>query len=73
MDQHSNGSPNGKLEATSSLTPDIPHVTANILPLSNILKFYTQEAYKQLTTAVENLSMNVEDESDIKRKKYFWI
>lgn len=71
MDQHSNGSPNGKLEATSSLTPDIPHVTANILPLSNILKFYTQEAYKQLTTAVENLSMNVEDESDIKRKKYF--
>ncbi|KAI5959203.1 RGR1 [Candida margitis] len=51
--------------------PSIPHITANLIPLSNILKFYAQEAYKQLTTAVENLSTSVDEESDVKRKKYF--
>ena len=51
--------------------PTIPHITANLIPLSNILKFYAQESYKQLTTAIENLSTNVNEESDVKRKKYF--
>lgn len=76
MNQHQDQSsmPNGKQqhEVTElSSPPEIPHITANMIPLSNIIKYYTQEAYKQLTTAIENLSMNVNEESDIKRKKYF--
>ena len=51
--------------------PDIPHITNNIIPLSNVLKFYTQEAYKQLTTAIENLSSTKDTENDSSRKKFF--
>lgn len=51
--------------------PEIPHVTANIVPLSNILKFYTQEAYKQLTTTIENLLGTQGNENDASRKKTF--
>lgn len=51
--------------------PEIPHITNNIIPLSNILKFYTQEAYKQLTTAIENLSSTKDTENDSSRKKFF--
>ncbi|ODV78821.1 MED14-domain-containing protein [Suhomyces tanzawaensis NRRL Y-17324] len=53
------------------LPADIPHITNNILPLSNILKFYTQEAYKQITTLIENLSSTKHSESDSSRKKTF--
>lgn len=51
--------------------PAIPHVTANIVPLSNILKFYTQEAYKLLTTTIENLLGTQGTENDASRKKTF--
>lgn len=51
--------------------PEIPHISNNIIPLSNILKFYTQEAYKQLNTLIENLAVTVESESDVNRKKSF--
>lgn len=51
--------------------PEIPHITNNIIPLSNILKYYTQEAYKQLNTLIENLAMVAETESDTNRKKSF--
>ncbi|CAK9441781.1 uncharacterized protein LODBEIA_P56490 [Lodderomyces beijingensis] len=50
--------------------PKIPHITENLLPLANVLKYYSQEAYKQLLTAIENLSINAQEESDVKRKKY---
>lgn len=68
---------NGKMDFISTTKqdhehpPSIPHITANLIPLSNILKFYAQESYKQLTTAIENLSTNADEESDVKRKKYF--
>lgn len=53
-----------------SSLPPIPHISSNIIPLSNVLKFYTQEAYKQLTTAIENLATS-QDLPDIARKKSF--
>lgn len=49
----------------------LPHVTGNILPLSNVLKFYCQESYKQLTLTIENLSMDVDNDLDVVRKKKF--
>lgn len=49
----------------------IPHITANIIPLSNILKFYSQESFKQLTTVIENLSVNSATDLDSKRKNQF--
>ncbi|KAI5964317.1 RGR1 [Candida pseudojiufengensis] len=70
----SNGNNNGNHTMdpkNNSSLPDIPHITENLIPLSNILRFYTQESYKQLTNAIENLSINVNNESDVKRKKYF--
>lgn len=51
--------------------PSIPHITNNIIPLSNILKYYSQTAYKQLTNIIDNLSNNQETESDLNRKKAF--
>ncbi|CCG24053.1 Rgr1 protein [Candida orthopsilosis Co 90-125] len=82
MGQPQNGtiaeSKNGKADTVAVSKQDqeqqprsIPHITANLIPLSNILKFYAQESYKQLSTAIENLSTNVDEESDVKRKKYF--
>ncbi|KAI3403352.2 RGR1 [Candida oxycetoniae] len=50
--------------------PEIPHIVENLLPLSNILKFHAQGSYKQLILALENLAINAQDESDVKRKKY---
>lgn len=51
--------------------PEIPHITNNIVPLSNVLRFYTQEAYKQLSRLIENLANTRTSESDISRKKKF--
>lgn len=61
----------GQLNKSTKSPPPIPHISNNIIPLSNILKFYTQEAYKQLLTIIENLSSTVESESDSNRKKKF--
>lgn len=70
----SNGTSNGSTKngiLSASKLPEIPHISSNILPLSNILKFHTQEAYKQLTTIIENLSVTHESENDSSRKKKF--
>ncbi|EGV63460.1 MED14-domain-containing protein [Yamadazyma tenuis ATCC 10573] len=48
---------------------ELPHVTSNIIPLSSVLKFYCHEAYKQLNTMVENLSITRNKETDVTRKK----
>ncbi|RLV95093.1 Mediator of RNA polymerase II transcription subunit 14 [Spathaspora sp. JA1] len=58
----SQSSPPGKL-------PPLDHITTNIIPLSTIIHIHTQEAYKQFTTAIENLA--VDQSNDIKRKKQF--
>lgn len=65
----SNGTINGKHEKHT--LPDLPHVTNNIIPLSNVLRFYTQEAYKQLNRLIENLANTRSSESDVLRKKKF--
>lgn len=69
--ENHNGSSNGTAKNGISKVPEIPHISSNILPLSNILKFHTQEAYKQLTTIIENLSVTHESENDSTRKKKF--
>lgn len=71
--QNHNGSYSveGTTKSKNNDVPELPHVTNNIIPLSNILKFYTQEAYKQLVTIIENLSTTCETESDSTRKKKF--
>ncbi|KAG2734688.1 hypothetical protein G9P44_002694 [Scheffersomyces stipitis] len=51
--------------------PELPHITNNVIPLSNVLKFYTQEAFKQITTLVENLASTKDSEDDSVRKKKF--
>lgn len=51
--------------------PTLPHITNNIVPLSNILKYHTQEAFKQLVTVIENLSATRDLTSDLNRKKKF--
>lgn len=61
---HSNG-----VTKNGGTLPEIPHVINNIIPLSNVLKFYTQEAYKQLKRLMENLASS--KESDVIRKKQF--
>lgn len=48
--------------------PEIPHVTANILPLLNILRFHTQESYKRLESLVEKLANTKTTSSDVNRK-----
>ncbi|EGW32049.1 uncharacterized protein SPAPADRAFT_138715 [Spathaspora passalidarum NRRL Y-27907] len=53
----------------TSKVPPLPHVTTNILPLSSIIHFHTQEAYKQFTTAIDNLA--ADQSNDVKRKKQF--
>lgn len=71
----SNGTSNGSTKngiLSASKLPEIPHISSNILPLSNILKFHTQEAYKQLTTIIENLSVTHESENDSSRRKSFY-
>ena len=56
--------PNGKF-----VPPEIPHVTNNIVPLSNVLRFHTQEAYKQLSRQIESLAHTRTSESDAARKR----
>lgn len=51
--------------------PELPHITSNIIPLSNVMKFYSQETFKQLNTIIENLSMSKDKESDLTQKKKF--
>lgn len=57
------------VEVTKTFPPELPHITNNIVPLSNVLRFYTQEAYKQLSRLIENLANTRTSESDISRKK----
>lgn len=64
-----NGTANGK--HNEDTVPELPHVTNNILPLSNILRYYTQEAFKQLSRLIENLANTKSSESDASRKKKF--
>lgn len=47
----------------------IPHITNNIIPLSNLIKCYTNEAYSQLRTMVENLAITKGKDLDIIRRK----
>ncbi|KAK6463804.1 mediator complex subunit MED14-domain-containing protein [Scheffersomyces coipomensis] len=76
---HSNGTQtktkitNGSVieKRSTTVPPEIPHISNNIIPLSNILKFYTQEAFKQLSTVIENLSSTQDSENDSTRKKKF--
>lgn len=56
---------------SKTVPPSIPHITNNIIPLSNILKYYSQTAYKQLTNIIDNLAKNQGTESDLNRKKAF--
>lgn len=65
----SNGASFGQI--SKSKLPELPHITNNIVPLSNVLRFYTQEAYKQLSRLIENLANTKTSESDISRKKKF--
>lgn len=51
--------------------PLIPHISANMIPLSRILFFYAQNAYQRLTTTIENLSSTVDIETDAARKRTF--
>lgn len=63
---------NGKLDGTlNGGIPELPHITNNILPLSNVIKFYSQETYKQLNTIIENLSITSDKDSDVVRKRKF--
>lgn len=48
---------------------DIPHITSNIIPLSNVIKYHTNETYNLLSTAIENLSITKGKESDLIRRK----
>lgn len=66
----------GRLDGSSAMAdaltvPTIPHITANIIPLAHVLKFYARESYKQLTNVIENLSINGLSELDAKRKRQF--
>ncbi|OBA22818.1 MED14-domain-containing protein [Metschnikowia bicuspidata var. bicuspidata NRRL YB-4993] len=51
------------------LPPELAHVTNNIVPLSNILRFHTQEAYKQLSRQIELLAHTRASEPDAVRKR----
>lgn len=60
-----------KSKADCGIPPELPHITNNIVLLSNVLRFNTQEAYKQLSRLIENLANTRTSESDISRKKKF--
>lgn len=47
-------SSNGKIDKVDPVP--LPHITNNIIPLHNILKFHSQEAYKAVVTVLENLA-----------------
>lgn len=66
-------SPQPKLNGTNTKlsVPDLPHITNNIIPLSQVLRFHTQDAYKQLSRQIENLANTRTSESDVTRKKKF--
>lgn len=66
-----NGKQNGVEHKIDTEDVELPHITSNIIPLSNVLKFYCQEAYKLLNTQIENLSITRGKENDIVRKKKF--
>lgn len=48
--------------------PHIPHVTTNIIPLLNALRFHTQEAFKLMNKLVEKLAQTKSTSSDVSRK-----
>ncbi|KAG7193394.1 mediator complex subunit [Scheffersomyces spartinae] len=60
-----------KRQPVDILPPEIPHISNNIIPLSNVLKFSSQEAYKQLTSMIERLAETSENGEDINRKREF--
>lgn len=64
-----NGS-NGLLiaEKHAAHPPSLPHVTTNIIPLLNVLRFHTQEAFKQIERLIEKLANTRTTSSDISRK-----
>lgn len=64
-----NGTSKGK--GGTPLLPELPHITNNIVLLSNVLRFHTQEAYKQLSRLIENLANTRTSESDVSRKRKF--
>lgn len=49
--------------------PELAHVTNNIVPLLTILRFHTQEAYKQLSRQIELLAHTRGRELDATRKR----
>lgn len=51
--------------------PPLVHITSNIIPLSNVLKYYSQESYKNLTIIIDSLSKSRDDVNDSNRKKAF--
>lgn len=65
-DTHANGNANG-----THAPPELPHITNNIVPLLNVLRFFTQDAYKQLNRLIENLANTRTSESDERRKRKF--
>ncbi|GEQ69073.1 hypothetical protein JCM33374_g2744 [Metschnikowia sp. JCM 33374] len=67
-----NGHSNGiypPTHASADMPPEIPHVTNNIVPLSTVLRFHTQEAYKQLSRQIESLAHTRTTEPDAVRKR----
>lgn len=50
------------------LAPPLPHVTTNIIPLLNALRFHTQEAFKLMNKLVEKLAQTKTTSSDVSRK-----
>ncbi|CAN3376894.1 hypothetical protein DIURU_001672 [Diutina rugosa] len=63
-----NGHSNGSM---TSEPPDIPHITNNIVSLHTVLKYYTTEAYNQLTTIIETLASTKNSETDVEQKLRF--
>lgn len=70
METESRNGSNG-LTAADQLAnrpPQIPHVTTNIIPLLNVLRFHTQEAFKQIERLIEKLANTRTTSSDVSRK-----
>lgn len=65
--------PNGLNRTTDALEkgqspPSLPHVTTNMIPLLDVLRFHTQEAFKLLNQLVEKLANTKTSASDVSRK-----
>lgn len=69
--ERANGHGLASVPPAKTALPELPHVTNNIVPLLNILRFHSQEAYKQLSRMIENLANTRTSEVDTLRKKKF--